>query len=89
MFLLPLMNILAQSLAALVIFVVGYLLLLVCVIAGLVVTHLIYKGARLFWSHVVARTASAHAATSGVAETADAHFPQNDILLAPPALNRR
>jgi hypothetical protein len=50
---------------------------------------LIYKGARLFWSHVVARTASAHAATSGVAETADAHFPQNDILLAPPALNRR
>jgi hypothetical protein len=53
MFLLPLINILAQSLAALVIFVAGYLALLLCVIAGVVLVHLIYKGGRLFWSHVV------------------------------------
>jgi hypothetical protein len=52
MFLLPLINILAQSLAALVIFVAGYLALLLCVIAGVVLVHLIYKGGRLFWSHV-------------------------------------
>jgi hypothetical protein len=54
MFLLPLINILAQSIAALVIFVAGYLALLLCVIAGVVIAHLIYKGSRLFWSHVVA-----------------------------------
>lgn len=53
MSLLSLINILAQSLAALVIFVIGYLALLVSAIAGIVLASLIYKGARLFWSRMI------------------------------------
>ena len=53
MSLLSLVNILAQSLAALVIFVIGYLALLVSAIAALVLASLIYKGARLFWARAI------------------------------------
>lgn len=70
MFLFPLINILAQSFAALLIFVVGYLLLLLCAIGGLVIAHLIYKGARVVWSYVEARRASTDAGDANVAETA-------------------
>lgn len=89
MFFLSIFNSLVQTFAALVIFVAGYLALLLCAIAGILIGHLIYRAARLIWIHVVVRYASTHAVTAKIAQTADAHFPPNDILLAPPALNRR
>ena len=53
-----LLNILAQTIAALLIFVVGYLALLFSALAGLVLALLLYKASRLLW-----RYASAHAAS--------------------------
>jgi len=57
MIFLSLLNTLAQSIAALLIFVLGYVVLLLSVIAGLVIADLIYKGARLIWFHAKARSA--------------------------------
>jgi len=54
MILFSLVNVLVQSVAALLIFLVGYLVLILCVIAGLAIASLIYAGARHFWSRVLA-----------------------------------
>jgi hypothetical protein len=54
-----LLNILAQTLAALVIFVIGYFALLFSAVAGVLVSTLAYKAGRLLWLRVNARTASA------------------------------
>jgi len=51
MIFLSLINTLTQSLAALLIFILGYVALLLSVIAALVIADLTYKGARLIWSH--------------------------------------
>ena len=61
---------LAQTFAALVIFIAGYLALLLCAVAGIVVAHFLYKGARLFWHHVVAPHASTDALRAKVAAAA-------------------
>jgi hypothetical protein len=68
MFLIPLINVIAQAVAALVIFVVGYLLLLLCAIAGLAIAHLMYKAARLTWSYAAARYTSSRPAQPKDAE---------------------
>lgn len=89
MFLIPLINVIAQAVAALVIFVVGYLLLLLCTIAGVAIANLMYRAARLFWSYWIARRASTEAGHANIAETADRHFPQEDILSHRVVLVRR
>jgi len=45
-------NIFLQAIAALVIFVVGYIALLGCAIVGILIADLAYKGARLLWPHL-------------------------------------
>jgi hypothetical protein len=45
-------SIFLQVIGALVIFVVAYVALLLCAIAGLLIADLIYKGARLLWPHL-------------------------------------
>jgi hypothetical protein len=51
-------NVLIEAVAALVIFVVGYLVLMVSVIAGVAIVNLLYRGGRLLWCRVVSRAAS-------------------------------
>jgi hypothetical protein len=51
-------NILIEAVAALVIFIVGYLVLMVSVIAGVAIVNLFYRGGRLLWCRVVSRAAS-------------------------------
>ena len=51
-------SILIEALAALLIFIVGYLVLLVSVIAGVAIVNLVYTGGRLLWCRVVSRAAS-------------------------------
>lgn len=51
-------NILIEAVAALVIFIVGYLVLLVSVIAGVAIVNLLYTSGRLLWCRVVSRAAS-------------------------------
>jgi len=80
MFLIPLINVMAQAVAALLIFVVGYIVLLLCAIAGLIIANLIYRAARLSWSYVMARRASSGAQPAKIAEIAHMHFPKDDIL---------
>jgi hypothetical protein len=63
------LNVLLSSIAAIVIFVVGYLALLLCAIAGLVLANLIYKAARFFWSHVFSTAVS----TNGVSAKVRGH----------------
>jgi hypothetical protein len=58
------MNTLIQSVAALLIFVVGYFALLLSAIAALVIGHLIYKGGRLFWSRLIQPALSANGVLS-------------------------
>jgi hypothetical protein len=89
MFLLSLFTTLAQTFAALVIFIAGYLALLLCAVAGIVIAHFIYKGARLLWPYVVARYASTDALRAKLSAAARMAWSQAAILLAPLALNRR
>lgn len=74
-----LINNLAAPLAALLIFVVGYLVLILSVIAGLVLANLIYSGARLLWSRVMARRASRRAVPAKGAGAARRALSQGDI----------
>ena len=60
-------NILIEAVAALVIFIVGYLVLLVSVVAGVAIVNLIYTGGRLLWCHVVSRGASSDRVSTEVA----------------------
>lgn len=53
-------NILLQSLAAIVICVVGYLALLLCAIVVLVLANFTYKASRFIWSRVIPRVLSAN-----------------------------
>ena len=83
MFLFSLFTTLAQTFAALVIFIAGYLALLLCAVTSIVIAHLFYRGARLFWSHVVARYASTDSVLAKVAGAARMVLSQAGILLAP------
>lgn len=64
------MNSLIQSVAALLIFTIAYLALLLSAIVGVVLAHLSYKGARLFWSRVISGAVSANAVAVPVSTTA-------------------
>jgi hypothetical protein len=83
MFLFSLFTTLAQTFAALVIFIAGYLALLLCAVTGIVIAHLICRGARLFWPHMVARYASTDSVLAKVAGAARMALSQAGILLAP------
>jgi hypothetical protein len=83
MFLLSLFNTLAQTFAALVIFIAGYLALLLCAVAGIVLAHLIYKGARLLWSHVDTLHGSFDSVLPKVAGAARMVLSHAGILLPP------
>lgn len=65
----PLLNILAQTIAALLIFVIGYLALLFSALAGMVLAFAAYKGSRLLWSRAMARAASAAPGPARAAHT--------------------
>ena len=52
--------VLVQAIAALVIFVIGYLALLLSILTCLGTGVLVYKGARLLWSYMVTNAVSAH-----------------------------
>jgi hypothetical protein len=80
MILFSLVNILAQSLAALLIFVVGYLLLMLCVIAGLGVADLIYKGARLVWFRAMEGPGPGDALSGKIAGVAHMVLCQAEII---------
>jgi len=74
---------LVQAVAALLIFIVGYLALLLCAVAGIVIAHFLYKGARLFSPYVVASYASTDAVRAKLAAAARMAWSQAGILLAP------
>ena len=80
MFLLSLFNTLVQTFAALVIFIAGYLALLFCAVASIVIAHFLYKGARLFWNHVVIPHASIDSVLAKVAGAARTAWSQAGIL---------
>jgi hypothetical protein len=80
MILFSLINVLAQSIAALLIFLVGYLALLICAIAGLAIADLIYRAARLLWSRTKARPARAHAVSAKAAGAAQMVLCQAEII---------
>jgi hypothetical protein len=71
---------LAQTFAALVIFIAGYLALLLCAVAGIVIAHFLYKGARLFSPYVVAGYASTDAVRARLAAAARMAWSQAGIL---------
>jgi hypothetical protein len=71
---------LAQTFAALVIFIAGYLALLLCAVVGIVIAHFLFKGARLFWPYVVARYASTDALRAKLAAAASTAWSQAGIL---------
>ena len=71
---------LAQTFAALVIFIAGYLALLLCAVAGIVIAHFLYKGARLAWSYVVAPHVSIDSVLAKVAAAARMAWSQAGIL---------
>ena len=80
---------LAQTFAALVIFIAGYLALLLCAVVGIVIAHFLYKGARLAWSYVVARYASTDAVRARLAAAARMAWSQAGILSHHVATARR
>lgn len=53
-------QILVQAIAAELIFVIGYLVLLLSVIACLGIAVLVYEGARWLWFYMMSSAASAH-----------------------------
>jgi hypothetical protein len=87
MILFSLVNVLIQSMAALLIFVVGYLVLILCVVAGLTAADLIYKGVRLAWLRASQHSASGDALSAKVAGAVRSILCQVDIFrhrAAPP-----
>ena len=71
---------LAQTFAALVIFIAGYLALLLCAVVGIVIAHFLIKGARLLWPYVVAGYASTDAVRAKLAAAARTAWSQAGIL---------
>jgi hypothetical protein len=80
MIFLSLINTLAQSIAALLIFILGYVALLLSVIAGIVIADLIYKGARVIWSRAKARGGSADAVSAKIVGAAHMVLCQAGII---------
>lgn len=79
----PLVYNLILALAALLIFVFGYLVLLICAIAGIMFANLIYKCARFTWAQVKARRASVGVAAAKSAAAARIDFLRRTFLPAP------
>lgn len=77
-----LVNVLVQSMAALLIFVVGYLVLILCVIAGLTVADLIFKAVRLVWLRTTEAGASGdgHGLAAKLASAAQMLMCQAEIM---------
>jgi len=71
---------LAQTFAALVIFIAGYLALLLCAVVGIVFAHFLYKGARLLSPYVVAGYASTDALRARLAAAARMAWSHAGIL---------
>jgi hypothetical protein len=71
---------LAQTFAALVIFIAGYFALLLCAVVGIVIAHFLLKGARLSWPYLVAGYASTDAVRAKFAATARMAWSQVGIL---------
>jgi len=80
MILFSLINVMAQSIAALLIFFVGYLTLILCVLAGLAIASLIYASARFCWSLVVAGYAATEAVPARFASGAHMILCQAEII---------
>jgi hypothetical protein len=71
---------LAQTFAALVIFIAGYLALLLLAVVGIVIAHFLFKGARLFSPYAGARYASTDAVRARLAAAARMAWSQAGIL---------
>jgi hypothetical protein len=54
------LNILLQLVAAIVIFAVGYLALMLCAMVAFVLANLVYKGTHFSWVHVISKAVPAH-----------------------------
>jgi len=80
MIFLSLINTLTQSIAALLIFIFGYVALLLSAIAALVIADLTYKGARLIWSRTKPGSPSADALSAMVAGAAHMVLCQAEII---------
>ncbi|MGA8224052.1 MAG: hypothetical protein WB780_20555 [Candidatus Acidiferrales bacterium] len=89
MIFLSLINVLMQSMAALVIFVVGYLVLILCVIAGLAVADLIFKAVRLVWLRATEPGDSGDALAAKLSGAAHMVLCQAEIILNRVAPARR
>ncbi len=61
-------NVLIPAVAALLIFIIGYFVLLFSVILGLVLVDLTYRGGRMLWLHMKMRAASKEGPTSKVSD---------------------